>query len=93
MCVKCTVDSGHSGAMAQFLAHEQVGWQKTIEELYSTHPNNGTPVYTLTEVEKQAVVDLSQRMCDWATKMYEWVKDGNDTLRPIAIAHSYPNKP
>ena len=91
MCVKCVVDSGHSGAMAQFLSHEQTGWQKAIDELYSLDAK-GEPVYHLTDIEKQAIVDLSQKMCDWATEMYDWIKEGNDVLRPIAIAHSYPNK-
>ncbi len=92
MCIKCVVDSGHSGAMAQMLAHEQAGWENAVNQLYALDAK-GEPIYRLTDVEKQAIVDLSQRECDWATEMYQWIQDGNGVLRTIAIAHSFPNKP
>lgn len=87
MCVKCIVDSGHSTAAALMLVNEIKSGQTAVA--YLTDPANHIE---LTEAEHQAIVDLSQRECDWVGPIYGWIKDINDTLRPIAIAHSYPNK-
>lgn len=46
----------------------------------------------LSDAENQAIVDVSGKMCDWATELYAWIVEMNNAIRPIAIAHSYPNK-
>lgn len=87
MCVKCIVDSGHNSAIATLLATETTAANHAIQ--FMTDPANHVE---LTDAEQTAIIDLSQKMCDWAKLMYQWVEDINNTVRPIAIAHSYPNK-
>ena len=86
MCVKCIVDGQHNSAAAKMFVAELEGWDRTIQYL-----TDRADVH-LTDEEHQKIIDLSGKMCDWADVIYKWVKEGNDVLRPIAIAHSFPNK-
>lgn len=86
MCVKCIVDSSHNNAAAGMLIHETDGWGKAIDFMFD--PKNKI---TLTDEEHAAIIDLSQKMCDWADVMLKWIAGGSETMQKLAKAHSYPN--
>lgn len=86
MCVKCIIDSGHNGVVATLMANEMKVYEKTINALFG-------PGIRLTDDEHQKLVDLSQEWCDFAEESLEKIEQWGYKLRPIAIAHSFPNHP
>jgi hypothetical protein len=88
MCVKCIVDSSHNNAAATMLIMETTGWERALDHMFD--PKNGIE---LTDEEHQAIIDLSQKMCDWAAVMQKWIAEGAEVMGKLAKAHSYPNLP
>ena len=86
MCIKCIIDSGHNGVVANLMANEMKVYEKTISALFA-------PGIKLTDEEHKALIDLSQEWCDFAEVALEKIEQWGYKLRPIAIAHSFPNHP
>jgi hypothetical protein len=84
-CPKCIIDSGKVRAAAIHLKESAETWMKTIDELYDS---NKSPV-PLTDVEAKTIVEASQNWCDTADQINDMIRETNDTICAIAVAHTH----